>query len=304
MRLFFAAAALISLTCVTCVAGAADAPGTFGEAFPGLLQGSLATATFGQLPEGVLAKYRGGEITRKEVDDLVAKAPAERRKALERGAIFLVQELMTKRLLVQAASAAAGKPVDAKGEAKVIARFLQDLAANVEVTDDEVAAYYQAHPEMFDGDSLKKVRKSLHAFIRKQRRQAVVDAYVRDLGKNWNVVLAEGWAREQGVSAGDNPLDQARRSGMPTMVEFVTTNCDGCEKMKPILKSLGEKYEGRVQIVEVMAPDYPLLATRYGVTMAPTQVFFDAKGVEVNRHDGFFPKDEIEKEFARLAATE
>lgn len=34
-------------------------------------------------------------------------------------------------------------------------------------------------------------------------------------------------------------------------------------------------------------------ATKYKISVIPTQVFLDAKGTEFYRHEGFFPEDEL-----------
>lgn len=43
-----------------------------------------------------------------------------------------------------------------------------------------------------------------------------------------------------------------------------------------------------------------LLAARYGAQGIPVQVFFDAAGEEVFRHEGFYPQEEIEKKLADM----
>ena len=70
--------------------------------------------------------------------------------------------------------------------------------------------------------------------------------------------------------------------------------------MAPILEELSREYEGRA-IVEVIDLRYnPQAAMEYGIKLIPTQVFFDKKGVEAGRHEGFMPKDQIVAKFQEL----
>ena len=61
--------------------------------------------------------------------------------------------------------------------------------------------------------------------------------------------------------------------------------------------------ESRRAVVEVIDLRYsPQAAMQYGIKLIPTQVFFDKKGVEVYRHEGFMPKDQIVAKFQELGA--
>ncbi len=78
-------------------------------------------------------------------------------------------------------------------------------------------------------------------------------------------------------------------------VELGSVNCIPCKKMQPIMKSIEEKYKGLVKVTfhDVWKDETP--AKKYGINLIPTQVFLDANGKELMRHEGFYPEDDIDK---------
>jgi len=78
-------------------------------------------------------------------------------------------------------------------------------------------------------------------------------------------------------------------------VELGSVNCIPCKKMQPVMASIEKKYSGQVKVTfhDVWKDDAP--AKKYGIDLIPTQVFLDAGGKELMRHQGFFPEEEIDK---------
>lgn len=78
-------------------------------------------------------------------------------------------------------------------------------------------------------------------------------------------------------------------------VELGSVNCIPCKKMQPVMKSIEEKYKGLVKVTfhDVWKDEAP--AKKYGIDLIPTQVFLDANGKEIMRHEGFYPEEEIDK---------
>ncbi|MCX6159425.1 MAG: thioredoxin family protein [Ignavibacteriota bacterium] len=77
-------------------------------------------------------------------------------------------------------------------------------------------------------------------------------------------------------------------------VELGSVNCIPCKKMQPIMKSIEEKYKGLVKVTfhDVWKDEAP--AKKYGIDLIPTQVFLDANGKEIMRHEGFYPEEDID----------
>jgi thioredoxin 1 len=70
--------------------------------------------------------------------------------------------------------------------------------------------------------------------------------------------------------------------------------------MQPVLAGLRKEYAGRLQVDFVDVWKNPAEGDKYGVQIIPTQIFFDSKGKEVFRHQGFYPKEEIVAKFKEL----
>jgi len=81
--------------------------------------------------------------------------------------------------------------------------------------------------------------------------------------------------------------------GLVTMVDLGAKKCIPCKMMAPILEKLKKVYAGRAAIVflDVWKDQAP--ARRFGIRAIPTQIFFDKKGKEVYRHEGFLSEEAI-----------
>ena len=82
-----------------------------------------------------------------------------------------------------------------------------------------------------------------------------------------------------------------------TFVELGSVNCIPCRQMQPVMKAIEKKYGDQVKVVfyDVWKPDQRKYAEQYGIKLIPTQVFLDAAGNELFRHEGFYPEAEIDK---------
>lgn len=93
---------------------------------------------------------------------------------------------------------------------------------------------------------------------------------------------------------------ESQAAKLPTLVDLGKGTCIPCKKMKPILEELTVEYEGRA-IVKVIDLRYePQAARQYGIRLIPTQIFYDADGKEVFRHEGFMDKLSIKRKFAEI----
>ena len=105
--------------------------------------------------------------------------------------------------------------------------------------------------------------------------------------------LLTGCAEKQSDSPGVRLIENARKSGQPTIVEFGANSCPTCRNMKPILDATAMQLQGRAHVVVIdLNQDYAA-ATQYNIRMMPTQVFFAADGKETGRHLGGMAQAEI-----------
>jgi len=277
---------------------------TVETAYPGLASGALAMATLGELPDGT--RVRAGEIavTDQDLQAIASKAPAELQGQVSKNAFFFVEQIATRKLLLAAAAPGlkappAGKEAGAD-EAQRIQEYLKGVAGQVSVSDSEIANFYEKNKDMVGGAPLDAVKDTVRAYLQGEKQQKAVDAHIRAFGRRVPIVVSAAWAKEQAALAKDNPVDKARSSGRPSMVDFGADGCRPCDMMTPILASLKTKFEGKLNVDFVHVQQEPILAARYGIQSIPVQVFFDKDGKEVSRHVGFFPQAEIEKQLAEM----
>ena len=80
---------------------------------------------------------------------------------------------------------------------------------------------------------------------------------------------------------------------LPKLVDLGAGKCIPCKMMAPILDELKEVYEGTFDVVFIDVWENPGAGDQYGIRLIPTQIFFDAQGNELFRHEGFYSKEEI-----------
>jgi thioredoxin 1 len=88
--------------------------------------------------------------------------------------------------------------------------------------------------------------------------------------------------------------------GMVTMVDIGAKSCIPCKMMAPIMEELEKEYKDRAAIVFIDVWENPQEGPKYGIQLIPTQIFYDAKGKEVLRHEGFMEKAAIVAELEKL----
>ncbi len=97
------------------------------------------------------------------------------------------------------------------------------------------------------------------------------------------------------TSAGQIPVP-----GMVTVVDLGAKKCIPCKMMAPILEDLEKDYKDRAAIVFIDVWVNPDAGRKFGIRSIPTQIFYDAEGKEVLRHEGFFEKAGIVAELQKL----
>jgi thioredoxin 1 len=80
---------------------------------------------------------------------------------------------------------------------------------------------------------------------------------------------------------------------LPRLLELGSVSCIPCKKMKPILDELEVEYAGSMKVEFIDVWQDTSAGKKYGIDLIPTQIFFDADGKELFRHEGFYPKEKI-----------
>lgn len=304
MNLFRAwrSVASVTSTLVAFVCIAVGAPATqtltINEAYPNLAAESLVHARLGQLGKGLVLQSGSLRITEDDLKAEMLGAPAEMKTELEKNLFFLLEQKATKSLLAQmAGSPANATPADERAK---IQQHLQKIVGDIQVADADINQFYQENKEMFSGATQEQIKGELKQYVLQQKQQEAVSEHIRSLGKRVPISVSADWAKRQAALAMDNPVDKARASGKPALVDFGAEGCGPCDMMTPILASLKTKYEGKMGVHFIQVREQQILAARYGIQSIPVQVLFDKTGREVWRHTGFIPQAQLEAEIAKM----
>ena len=93
------------------------------------------------------------------------------------------------------------------------------------------------------------------------------------------------------------PPPEVPVKGMVTMVDLGAKKCIPCKMMAPILEKLEKVYAGKAAVIFFDVWEDPAPAKHFGIRSIPTQIFFDKKGREVYRHEGFLSEEAIVRRF-------
>ena len=85
----------------------------------------------------------------------------------------------------------------------------------------------------------------------------------------------------------------ATTANLPRLVDLGAGKCIPCKMMKPILDDLKQEYKEQFQVTFIDVWENPNEAKEYKINLIPTQIFYDASGKELFRHEGFFSKEDI-----------
>ena len=105
--------------------------------------------------------------------------------------------------------------------------------------------------------------------------------------------------KQQGKNSASAPVVAANSDivtaveNLPRLVDLGADKCIPCKMMAPMLKELKTEYKDRLEVAFIDVWKKPDEAKKYGIKIIPTQIFYDASGKELFRHEGFFSKEDI-----------
>jgi thioredoxin 1 len=102
-------------------------------------------------------------------------------------------------------------------------------------------------------------------------------------------------AKNRAPAAGKDTVTVVAKPLM-TFVELGSVTCIPCKAMQPIMKAIEDKYGTQIKVIfyDVRTQEQAHYGQQYNIRLIPTQVFLDANGKELMRHEGFFPEKEID----------
>lgn len=90
---------------------------------------------------------------------------------------------------------------------------------------------------------------------------------------------------------------------LPRLVDLGADKCVPCKMMAPILEELKETFAGQLKVDFIDVWKDQGAGEQYGIRMIPTQIFYAADGKELFRHEGFFSREAIMEQWAKLGFT-
>lgn len=103
----------------------------------------------------------------------------------------------------------------------------------------------------------------------------------------------------QPLSAGTASAE-AEPLALPLLVDLGSAQCIPCKMMKPTLDDFMANYTDRFETRFIDINLDLESAQRYGIRVIPTQIFFDAEGNELFRHEGYLSKEDILRKWQEL----
>jgi thioredoxin 1 len=267
--------------------------------------------------ETVLATVEGEEITLGGLEDALEALPTEHRSEWEHQKDALLEELITRKLVLHDARRKGIAETEAYREAMgeheahpgheehvlIDVLLRREVVQKVTVTEEDLHGLYEELKDELPAQrSFEEVRDSLRSYVRQEKQNKAVEAYIEQLREKATITRNTDWIAAQKAGAPDNPLDAALKKKVPVVADFGRGTCIPCKMMKPILDELKKEYEGKAEILIIDIDEYPALTGRCGIRAIPTQIFYDASGQEAYRHQGFMPREDIVAQLKKLGA--
>ncbi|MDD3427423.1 MAG: thioredoxin family protein [Caldisericia bacterium] len=139
----------------------------------------------------------------------------------------------------------------------------------------------------------KKYKKS-----HKRKRVSFFRKYYKELIFSFIIIVFVGLVTLKLTQNASNLNGSAlssdsNQTGLPKLIDLGTTSCVPCQMMIPVLEELRRDYKGKLIVEFINTAENPSKAQQYGISVIPTQIFFDKNGKEIFRHTGYFSTQEI-----------
>jgi thioredoxin 1 len=101
------------------------------------------------------------------------------------------------------------------------------------------------------------------------------------------------------INGPKNPATD-QTSPLPQLIDFGAGKCATCKMMTGVLDELAVETADQLSIRFVDTHKDPTTTEAYSIRIIPTQVFLDAEGNELFRHEGYISKEDILKKWSEL----
>ncbi|MBI9018636.1 MAG: thioredoxin family protein [Phycisphaerae bacterium] len=123
---------------------------------------------------------------------------------------------------------------------------------------------------------------------------------IKQNGKKTNVSENPQTITQNDAEDKDAASNLVQTPKLPKLVDLGAGKCIPCKMMAPILEEIKKEYADKFEVVFIDVWENPEEKEPYNIKMIPTQIFFDASGKELFRHEGFFSKENILNKWKEL----
>jgi thioredoxin 1 len=75
---------------------------------------------------------------------------------------------------------------------------------------------------------------------------------------------------------------------LPSILEFDRKHCPICKASERVILAVKDRYAGQFAVRKLYIDEEEMLFRQYRIAIVPTQVFLNAAGQEVGRHEGAY----------------
>jgi thioredoxin 1 len=113
------------------------------------------------------------------------------------------------------------------------------------------------------------------------------------------MLLLLGW---MWLSPGPPVLAQATMgpADLPKILEFDRKFCPICKASERVILAVRDRYPGQFGVEKLYIDEAEAVFRRYKVAIVPTQVFLNAAGQEVARHEGVYKAETLIQKLREL----
>lgn len=244
----------------------------------------------------VLAIVAGEEITEKELEAEYNKLSPQYKDMFKNNKDGYLDQLVIKELLIQKAVEKGYIPAGNSSQSQQdtgIQQLFAELGQNIDIPEAEIELFYQQNKGQMQGAAYETVKNDIRNYLAQQKQGELLEQYIAEIRQSADVVLNEKWLAEQLAAKPKNPLTDALQNGLPTVLDLGADSCVPCQMMMPIFDELETELKGKANVILLQIADYRSLSNEYKVRVIPTQIFFDQKGEQYWRHEGFLSKEDI-----------
>lgn len=259
----------------------------------------------------VVAEVNQEKIYLDDYNDFSQKVPETTMMAFSKSPEELLKHLITRKLLVQEVARRGllnqdtGRDISEPDMIEAVQSLLaSEMGERPRVSEDEIEAFYHQRNKELGGKPMSEVRKPIRRFILARKQQDALGRLVDRLYQKADIrIFKENLPQVKAAGlAPSNKEDflKAISSGRPTLVDFGSNRCIPCLQLRPVLKALKDKFQGKVNVMMVEVNQERDLTREYRIRVIPTLIFFDAKGNEIGRQMGFMGQRALEKKMKGL----